>query len=228
VGALRKILSGPKTSKDEALFPGSALGGATGSGGWSAWLTGLAPGKSQGYAYGTQFFRNMVFEDPAWDFHTFDPDHDGKLADDKLAGALNSNNPDLKRFEDRGGKLIVYHGFEDRGGKLIVYHGWSDAAIPGQNSIDYYLSVVRKMGRKNVDGFVRLYMVPGMQHCGGGPGPNVFNMAAVMERWVEQGAAPAQIIAQKDQRTRPLCPFPQAAKYTGKGSTDDAANFVCK
>jgi feruloyl esterase len=67
-----------------------------------------------------------------------------------------------------------------------------------------------------------------MQHCGGGPGPNVFNMPAALERWVEEGAAPAQIIARKDQRTRPLCPYPQTAKYTGKGSTEDAANFVCK
>ena len=215
VGALRKILSGPKTSKGEVLFPGSSLGGATGSGGWSSWLTGTAPGKSLGYAFGTQFFANMVFEDAAWDFHTFNPDHDVKVADDKLAGALNSNDPDLKRFRDRGGKLILYHG-------------WSDAAIPPQNAIDYYTSVVRRMGMKNVDSFVRLYMVPGMQHCGGGPGPNVFNMAAPMERWVEEGAAPAQIVARKDERTRPLCPYPQVAKYMGKGSTDDAANFVCK
>jgi feruloyl esterase len=215
VGALRKLLSGPRTSKGETLFPGSAPGGATGSGGWSSWLTGTAPGKSLGYAFGTQFFANMVFENAAWDFHTFNVDRDVKLADDKLAGTLNSTDPDLKRFHDRGGKLILYHG-------------WSDAAIPPENAIDYYTSVVRQMGLKNVDGFVRLYMVPGMQHCGGGPGPNVFNMPAALERWVEEGAAPAQIIARKDQRTRPLCPYPQTAKYTGKGSTEDAANFVCK
>ena len=191
------------------------MGGATGNGGWSAWLTGAAPGKSLGYAFGTQFFINMVYENAGWDFHTFNVDHDMKLADDKMASVMNATNPDLKRLHDRGGKLIVYHG-------------WSDAAISPQNAIDYYLSVVRKMGSKNVDAFVRLYMVPGMQHCGGGPGPNVFNMAAAMERWVEDGVAPGQIIARKDQRTRPLCAYPLTAKYTGTGSTDDAANFVCR
>jgi Tannase and feruloyl esterase len=215
VGALVKILSGPKNSKGEVVYPGSAPGGATGTGGWGAWLTGMAPGKSLGYAFGTQFFKNMVHNDAAWDFHSFTVDGDMKLADEKMAKTMNATDADLKRFKDRGGKLILYHG-------------WSDAAIPPQNAIDYYLSVVSKMGSKNVDQFVRLYMVPGMQHCGGGPGPNVFDMPSAMDRWVDQGAAPAAVIAKKDQRTRPLCPYPQTAKYTGKGSTDDAANFVCK
>jgi feruloyl esterase len=139
--------------------------------------------------------------------------------------------------------------FQARGGKLILYHGWSDAAIPGQNAIDYYQTVVKKMGAGESAGFVRLYMVPGMQHCGGGSGPNVFgqggvakgdansNIAAALERWVEQGVAPDAIIATKYksganassevERTRPLCVFPKVAKYKGSGSTDDAANFEC-
>ena len=83
------------------------------------------------------------------------------MADDKTAGALNSTDPDLKRFKARGGKLIIYHG-------------WSDAAIPPQTAIDYYKSVVAKMGAKDSDTFVRLFMAPGVQHCGGGPGPNMF------------------------------------------------------
>ncbi len=215
VGALRKILSGPQSSKGVAVFPGTALGGAAGGGGWSAWLTGLAPEKSQGYAFGTQFFINMVYQNAAWDFHTFSVDRDMQAADEKLAGTLNSTDPDLAAFRARGGKLILYHGY-------------SDAAIPAQSTIDYYTSVVRKMGLKNVETFVRLYMAPGMQHCGGGPGPNVFNMPTQLERWVEQDGAPGPVIARKDQRTRPLCPYPQVAKYTGAGSTDDAANFVCK
>jgi len=215
VGALRKLLSGPKNSKGASVFPGAALGGAAGNGGWSSWLLGSAPGKSSGYAFGTQFFTNMVFENAAWDFHQFNVDRDMKAADAKLAGTLNSTDPDLRRFRDRGGKLILYHG-------------WSDSGIPARNTVDYFNSVEQKMGAKSVETFVRLYLVPGMQHCGGGPGPNAFNMAGALERWVEQGAAPEQIIARKDQRTRPLCPYPQTAKYTGKGSTDDAANFVCK
>lgn len=215
VSALRKIVSGPRNAAGAVVYPGAEWGGATGSGGWGAWITGLAPGKSLGYSFGTEFFSKMVYEDADWDFHTFTVDRDMALADRKLAGTLNSTDPDLKRFQDRGGKLIVYHG-------------WSDAAIPPRNAIDYYLSVVRKMGQKNTDEFARLYMVPGMQHCGGGPGPSLFDTPAALERWVEQGSAPARIIARKDQRTRPLCPYPQTAKYTGKGSTDDAANFVCK
>jgi feruloyl esterase len=215
VGALRKILSGPKNSKGETVFPGTPPGGAAGVGGWGTWLTGASPGKSLGYLFGMGFFANMVFEKSDWDFHTFAVDHDMKLADDKLAGAMNATNPDLKKFQDRGGKLIVYHG-------------WSDSAIPATNSINYYETVVQKMGQKNVDGFVRLYMAPGMQHCGGGPGPNVFNMADPLERWVESGTAPGPVIAQRGERTRPLCPYPQVAKYKGSGSTDDAANFVCK
>jgi hypothetical protein len=215
VNALRKLVSGPQNSKGQVVFPGVAWGGAAGTGGWGAWLTGAAPGKSLGYMFGTQFFTNMVHEDAAWDFHTFTVDREMKLADDKVATALNATDPNLKRFQDRGGKLIVYHG-------------WSDAAISPQNAIDYYTSVIRQMGSKNVDGFVRLYMVPGMQHCGGGPGPNTFNMPLAMERWVEEGAAPDRVIAKNAQRTRPLCPYPLVAKYTGKGSTDDAANFVCK
>ena len=215
VTALRKLLSGPKNAKGESVFPGHAPGGFTGMGGWTAWVTGASPGKSLSYAFGTQFFTNMVFEKADWDFHSFTVDHDMKLADDKLSVALNATNPDLKKFEDRGGKLMIYHG-------------WSDAAIPAQNTINYYGTVVQKMGQKNVDGFVRLYLAPGMQHCGGGPGPSTFNMAEPLERWVEQGTAPGPVIASKGERTRPLCPFPQTAKYKGTGSTDDAANFACK
>jgi len=215
IAALRKILSGPRNAKGDVVFPGTPPGGAPGGNGWDGWTTGAAPGKSLGYAFGTQFFKNMVYEKADWDFHSFTVDHDMKLADDKLSQALNSTNPDLKAFRDRGGKLILYHGY-------------SDAAIPAQNTIDYYTSVVQRMGLKDVDGFVRLYMVPGMQHCGGGPGPNVFNMTDPLVRWVEDGSGPGPVVARNGERTRPLCPYPQVAKYKGSGSTDDASNFVCK
>jgi feruloyl esterase len=178
----------------------------------------------------------MIYNDPAWDFKTFNLDKDSKLADVKLASALNATDPNLKAFKARGGKLILYHG-------------WSDAALPPVNTINYFQSVVSKMGQRDAGSFIRLFMVPGMQHCGGGPGPNSFgavvtsgqsdaqhDMSIALERWVEEGAAPDQIIASKRQgidpkspitRTRPLCPYPQVARYKGSGSTDDAANFVC-
>ena len=168
----------------------------------------------------------MVHGNPAWDFHTFNVDRDLKAADDKFAPILNATDPDLRRFQQRGGKLILYHG-------------WSDAAIPPVNAINYYQSVVAKMGAENTGPFLRLYMVPGMQHCGGGPGPNTFGQSGVaqkdplhdvdaaLERWVEQGVAPDYVIATGGNRTRPLCPYPEVAQWKGSGSTDDAANFAC-
>jgi len=157
-----------------------------------------------------------------------------KVAEDKTARMLNATDPDLKRFRDRGGKLIVYHG-------------WNDPAISALNSVDYFRSVQSKMGTSQTDTFVRLYLAPGMAHCGGGPGPDVFgqsvgqasdpdhSLAKALERWVETGMSPDRIIATKYSagsspavvRTRPLCPYPQIATYKGSGNTDDAANFAC-
>jgi feruloyl esterase len=136
-----------------------------------------------------------------------------------------------------------------RGGKLILYHGWSDGALPPLVAIQYYESVVKTAGQKRADTFVRLFMAPGMGHCGGGVGPNSFgqhnvaqgdpehNLPTALERWVEQGVAPDRIIATKYKngadpasgvrRTRPLCRYPQVARYKGIGSIDDADNFVC-
>ena len=124
--------------------------------------------------------------------------------------------------------------FLDRGGKLIQYHGWSDPQISPGNSTQYYTRVLEKLGgRGKVDASYRLFMAPGMAHCGGGEGPNTFDMVAALEQWVEHGSAPDQIIAThstngKVDRTRPLCPYPQIAAYKGAGSMDDAANFVCR
>jgi feruloyl esterase len=124
--------------------------------------------------------------------------------------------------------------FFARGGKLIQYHGWSDPQIPPMHSVNYYNSVLDAMGGTGeVQGAYRLFMVPGMQHCGGGPGANQFNAIAALERWRESGTAPDQIVAtrvanNKVEFTRPLCPFPQVAQYKGVGSTNDAGNFVCK
>jgi feruloyl esterase len=236
VAALKKIYSGAKNSKGETVFPGFPPGGETGAGGWAAWTTGAAPQRSLSFAFGTQYFSNIVYGKADWDFRTFTVDRDMQASDEKMAKILNATDPDLKRFQGRGGKLIMYHG-------------WSDAAIPPAATIQYYNEVVAKMGAKESEGFLRLYMVPGMQHCGGGPGPNVFGSASVplgdpqhdagraMERWVEDGVAPGEIVATKFKtganpasgvaRTRPLCPYPQVAHWKGSGSTDDAANFVC-
>ncbi|HMD50121.1 MAG TPA: tannase/feruloyl esterase family alpha/beta hydrolase [Bryobacteraceae bacterium] len=235
LAALEKLYGGLKGVKGEQIFPGYSPGGENGMNGWGGWISGAAREKSLQYAFGNNFFQNMVYSDAKWDYHTFKADSGMKVADDTQARNLNATDPDLKKFKDRGGKLIIYHG-------------WSDAAIPPMSTVIYYQNVVSKMGAKDSAAFVRLFMVPGMQHCGGGPGPNSFGQSAVtggdpmhdvdaaIQRWVEQGTAPEQIIATKYkgaspasgvERTRPLCKYPQVAKYKGSGSTDDAANFSC-
>jgi hypothetical protein len=178
-----------------------------------------------------------VYENATWDPKTFDLDKDTKAADEKTGRILNATDPNLKAFKDRGGKLILYHG-------------WSDAAIPAENTISYYRSVVARMGQRSAKQFIRLFLVPGMQHCAGGPGTDSFGQAGpsiqadaehdislALERWVEKGIAPESIIAAKRApnaepgkgivRTRPLCAYPKVARWKGTGSTDDAANFAC-
>jgi len=235
MAALKKLYAGGRNSQGR-IFPGYSPGGEAEPGGWAVWITGPAPERSLMYTFGTQFFKNMVFDSAAWDYHTFHGDRDTKSADDKQSRNLNATDADLGRFRERGGKLILYHG-------------WSDAAIAPENTIDYYDSVAAKMGAQQAAGFVRLFMVPGMQHCGGGSGTNSFgqypgasddadrDMDAALERWVEKGVAPERIVAAKRKsdfdpasaivRTRPLCAYPLVARYKGSGSTDDAANFVC-
>ena len=235
VTALKKLYEGTLDSNGHVLYPGYVPGAEEGQGGWGLWITGPAPARSLMALFGKGFFSGFVYEKPDWDFKDFHVDADLKAANDKTAQALNATDPDLKAFQARGGRLILYHG-------------WNDPAITALNTINYYDSVVRKMGLKNVDFFVRLYMAPGVQHCGGGPGPDSFgavvdpantdpqhSLDAALEQWVEKGTPPSMIIASKFEgqnrthakMTRPLCPYPQAAKYTGSGDTNDAGNFVC-
>ena len=236
VKALKTLYDGTRNSKGKLVFPGYAPGGEADPAGWEPWITGKAPEKSLLFAFGTGYFRNMIYSDPAWDYKTSHVDRDLKAAVEKTGRILNATDPDLRRFQARGGKLILYHG-------------WCDAAIPAQNTIDYYQSVLKKMGAKSSAGFVRLYMAPGVQHCAAGAGPSAFgqmgvaqgdaqhNIAAALERWVEEGVAPGEIIAARYksgmnpasgvERTRPLCAYPMVARYKGTGSTDEAANFEC-
>jgi feruloyl esterase len=233
--ALKKIYAGTMDSHGNQVFPAFLPGAEEGRGGWGLWITGPAPAKSLMAFFGIGYFSNMVYEKPDWDYKTFTVDAGLKLAEEKTASALNATDADLKPFKSRGGKIILYHG-------------WNDPAIPAINTVNYYLSVLTKMGQGETDSFVRLYMVPGMQHCGDGPGADSFGQVgyltfddpthsvdASLEQWVEKGAAPGTIIASKymgedkahAKMTRPLCAYPQAAKYKGSGDTNDAASFVC-
>ena len=205
-----KAMYAPAKKKNgELIYPGLPFGGETG---W----TRLYATEPMAVPLGS--YRFMLHQDPSWDWRKFDLETDVAAADEKAA-YLNAVSPDLKAFRDRGGKLLMYHG-------------WNDQLITAENSINYYNSVQKQLGGKQ-DSWYRLFMVPGMQHCGGGPGPNQFNLMGVMERWRESGAAPAQIAAShvannRVDRTRPLCAYPQIAVYSGTGSTNDAANFSCK
>ncbi len=172
------------------------------------------------------YFKWLVFADPDWDWRTFDfsdpEDYQAHLkAESRLAPILNATSPDLQAFRQRGGKLLQFHG-------------WNDQLISPQNSIDYYLTVLKFFGAATeVDSFYRLFMAPGMAHCSGGTGPNSFDMQAALEQWVERGAAPEQVVATRStngvvDRIRPLCKFPRVAVYQGRGDSNDPANFTCR
>ncbi|MCU1262613.1 MAG: Tannase and feruloyl esterase [Bryobacterales bacterium] len=236
VRSLKKIYAGGLDSKRKPIFPGLMPGGEEGDGGWKNWVLGTDRGKGEGSSYVNGFFRNMVFDNPAWTHGTTTVDMDLQTADEKMAKHLNANDPNLRAFEKRGGKLILYHG-------------WNDPAISPLNTIDYYNRVLAKMGPGDAEKFVRLYMVPGMQHCYGGPGPSAFgqfptlpeksadsNIYAALEQWVEKGMGPSDIQATKYTEgnpakgvamTRPLCTYPKVARYKGTGDTNDAGSFVC-
>jgi feruloyl esterase len=235
VASLKKLYAGAEDSHGNQIFPGMMPGAEGGQGGWSLWLFGAGPGESLSSGFVENYFRYMVFEDPAWNVLTANIDTAEQTADEKTAKALNAVNPDLR-------------GFESRGGKLILYHGWNDAAISPLNTIGYYKSVTAAMGAEKTKSFVRLYMVPGMQHCFGGPGATSFGQLGTttakgpehgifdaLEQWVEKGSEPDEIIATKYdgtpaervQMTRPLCPYPQIAKYNGSGDTNDYKSFAC-
>ena len=229
VAALLKIYGGPKNPRTGAkIFPGPSPGVEGVAGTWAAWIIPGAQGTPAGFGFANSFYLQALYENQKTDFHTLNFDADLAYADEKAGPVLNSTSPDLRSFRARGGKLIQYHG-------------WGDAAISPQNSIDYYELVQAFMakypnGRVStpgpVDDFYRLFMVPGMGHCGGGIGPNSFgNVAPVaagdperdllsaLDRWVEKGVAPDHFVGTGKSvsdpgkaLTRPLCAYPKVAR----------------
>jgi hypothetical protein len=241
ITALKKIYSGMQDASGKSIFPGYPPGGEAGPA-WTLWLTGGEPKRVEGtliYGFSTGYFANMVFDKADWSFHGQNPADALAQTQEKTAQAVDAANPDLGAFRDAGGKLIQYHG-------------WNDAAIPAPSSIDYYEEVAAKPGGiEKIQSFYRLFMAPGMQHCGLGLGPNavggVFGLpspnrdpahdvVAELAHWVEDGAAPDQIIATlyRDNdpskgiaAQRPWCAHPAVARFSGQGARTDAASYDC-
>jgi feruloyl esterase len=211
VESVKKVYDGAKNPRTgERIFAGWAHGTEAS---WAPYFIDPAEARRN------EFWRLWVFNDPNWDWRTYDFDRDVAYADTKMA-VVNSNDPDLKPFKARNGKLVMYHG-------------WADSDVPPEDGVRYYEAVEHAMGGTGqTTDFFRLFMVPGMGHCGGGAGPNTFDAVGALDQWVEHGKAPERIVAAHiangvTDRTRPLCPYPQTAKWKGTGSIDEAANFTC-
>jgi feruloyl esterase len=238
LAAVKIVYDGPKDSKGNPLFYGFPFGGETAAGGWPRWLTGglkyqadlaeFQGGVDVGdfkepvtpnayFGFGNGIMKYIVYNDPDWTYENYEFDTLRKDSE-RVAETLNATNPDLSAFRERGGKLIIYSG-------------WSDAAAPGLAVVGYYEDVLAHDKTAAED--AHLFMMPGVEHCFGGPGPSFVNFLTEIDKWVESGNTPEQIAAywldEKLQPTgsRPLCAYPKVAKYDGKGDTRDVASFSC-
>jgi feruloyl esterase len=229
IETLKAIYAGV-TSNGEPHFPGVPVGAekigtpflspaAPPESGWSFWLL-AKEGPTRQFEYGETFFRYMAFgkANPAYDFRALDFDKDPARMS-ALSAMLDATNPDLAAFKSRGGKIVMYFGL-------------ADTALTPYMGIDYYEQVMKKTGAETKD-FMRLFLVPGMFHCRGGIGVDRIDALTPLLNWVETGKAPERIVGTRMEggevvRARPLCPYPQTARYNGSGSLDDAASFSCQ
>jgi feruloyl esterase len=212
VAAVRTIYAGPRNARTgKQIYPGLSVGS-------ESQMPVLAMGKEP-FPVATTFFRGPVFNDPAWNFRSFDYDRDVDRALAYGSAALDVPPTGLDKF------------FAQRR-KLLLSHGWADGLIPAQSTINFYESLRKDIGSRRAAEGVRLFMVPGMGHCAGGSGPSSIDYLGAIDNWVETGKAPEQLTASNPPgatvRTRPLCAHPKVAKYSGSGSTDDEKNFRCE
>lgn len=223
------------------FMPGAELGGDMG---WEKWFAGSGQGKAMETAFFEEYYRYLVSGDSSWSFKQFDLEVSREQLYKHLHEMLDADDPDLSKFAARGGKLIMYHG-------------WNDPALPPGVTINYYEKIRARMGKDEADKFVRLYMVPGLQHCFAGPGANTFgqlvtnsetdparNINVTMEAWREKGRVPGPVTAVRydysgplkslfvqdpahAEFSRTLCPYPQVARWDGQGNVKAASSFKC-
>lgn len=221
LAAIQRIYNGPELA-GESLFPGFPFGGENDLGGWDFWITGGAGGAfgaipNLHYAFGTEIYKYLVYDNPDFDYSSYDFAnwHADTAAADEL---LSAKDPDLSAFRDRGGKIVFWHG-------------WSDPALSALATIDYFEAL--RGDTEDTDAFARLYLLPGVLHCGGGPGAGDVDWLALVADWVENSKAPNLIEAPKIGedgtaiRTSALCPYPETASYDGTGDPKAASSYKC-
>ncbi|MBS0000052.1 MAG: tannase/feruloyl esterase family alpha/beta hydrolase [Cyclobacteriaceae bacterium] len=219
IEAIQAIYAGTFNQRGE-IYPGFPFGGENDPWGWHNWIVGPYSGTAEfkfpslQYGFGTETFKYLVFNDPEWDYLSYDLS--GFEKDTRLARSnLNATNTD-------------YAAFRDLGGKMIIYHGWSDAALSALSTIDHLEKV--KDGDPEVDDYLRLFLLPGVLHCGGGPGPDQADWLRIIMDWVEKGRAPDKVVMSKISEgkttmARPVFPYPRKAVYDGKGNPDVEGSY---
>lgn len=219
-------ISAPVTDAKGMIYPGLVFGSEGLAEGWPLWIAGsagprppvFASAPSLQWAFGTEFFKYFVAADSGWDYRNYNL---ANARRDTRAAAriLNATDPNLTAFKAHGGKLLLWHG-------------WSDPALNARATIAYYDQLQK--GDSTAREYARLYLLPGVVHCAGGPGPDNVAWVTAIADWVERNEAPESLLATRSDsagkvfRTRPLCPYPKRAVYRGSGKTDDAANFDCR
>ena len=221
LAAIDRVYDGP-TANGESIHPGFNYGGENDAGGWDSWVVASPFRAAQGvpnaqFGFGTELFKYFVFGDPDWDYTSYDfANWREEVA--PTAAILDAVDTDLSAFRDHGGKIIYWTG-------------WSDLALTPLGTIEYYEALAA--GDPAASDYTRLYMLPGVLHCAGGPGPDRVDWVEAIRAWVEDGSAPERLVASKyapdgtSTMTRPVCPYPQVAVYDGTGDPNDEASFAC-
>jgi feruloyl esterase len=219
INAIQTVYDGV-TNDQEEIYPGFPLGGENEPGGWLPWITGPNDGTmemrfpSLQFGFGTEIFKYLVFQDPDWDYSKYD--YSNFFEETRYASAyLDATSAD-------------YSEFKKRRGKMIIYHGWNDPALSAYATIEHYKKVMKK--DPDVKDYIRLFLLPGVLHCGGGPGPDRADWVGLIRDWVENGNAPDRIIMSKVKNgevimTRPVFPYPRKAVYKGQGDPNMESSF---